>query len=665
MRNTLVFLFLVALAQGCGEPTTPTGSPGDAAAIDAAAIDAAAIDAALDAPRDVPASDGAIDAPPTDAGAPDTPPADAPPARCPDGTACDGLLDDAGLCGARCVPAEYALRCHGETRAGVCLGAPPITTSTYERDGWERAPVTIPAEAVIGEAQAVVFSLRNTGATARPLAWRVTPLAGWVIESEDPPSGSTHDVPPGASVQVTARMRPTAGSALDPGRQVAATVGIDGVDARGGWPIFIPARYPDGEGVRCGDRWFPEYIAGTSGNYGEARCCDGVFYPAAQCCVSSDCVGGGACADGRCLRGLTSVAFSATPLAGPQRVLVVLVDSPHAPAADPCADRTAELREELGLDDIEQWYARVAVSRIGRPAVSWRWTVLAGLRGATIGLPTGSVTPEALHQQTEAWLRARGCLRGFDADHDRIVVYAPSVDLGPYGGMVFRTHRVAQRSLGPALTAHELAHTFGATDRYLDLGGSTQWAGTLMANAATLSDAARDDVLWAEVGLGDADRDGVIDVHQAALAPDALSIATLRVSAYAESRSLVYSLSFDVRERGRSLRNIPQQVTLSLPGTDLRIPLDRWDALGGGNDGTWIGYLFAPRDLPMSVIDDALRDGRLRVRVEATLYSTRADFSRASLSLDETRDVTLTPRGAALLAPPRPADPPVHGGRAR
>ncbi len=661
MKTALTTLVLATIIHGCGDSTSPPPTARPDAGGDTG--DPVPTDVPVDnAPVDVPP---VIDVPP----APDVPPVtDVPPAtdvpatRCAVGTACDGLLDAAGLCHAPCVAATYALSCHGEVRAGVCFAAPPITTGTYDRDGWERSAITLPTDAAIGASQTVVFSIRNTSSESRPLAWRVSPLNGWVIESEEPASQSTHTVAPGASVQVTVHMHAVTGSALDPGRQAAATVGIDGLDTRGGWPLFIPVRYPDNEGVHCGERWFPEFMAGSSGNYGEARCCGGVFYPAAQCCVSSDCAGGGVCSDGRCLRGLTSVAFSATPLAGPQRVLLVLVDDTHEPGADPCADRSAELRAELGLDEIEHWYSRISTARIGRPAVSWRWTVLAGLRSATIGLPSGSVAPDVLHRQTEAWLQARGCLRGFDQDHDRTLVYSPTVDLGPYGGMVFRTQRIAQNSLGASLLAHELGHTFGATDRYLDAGGTMQWAGTLMSNASTLNDDVRDDVFWAEVGLGDADSDGVIDVHQAALAPDSLAIGTLRVTAFPAVHTLSYSLSFDVGQGGRLLRNLPQVVTISVPGTTFRVPLDRWDALGGGNNGAWSGYLVAPRDIPMDVFDAAIRDNRLRMRVEAGLYSTRADFSRATLSLDETRDVTLTPRTAGLLPPTRRVVTPPRDG---
>ncbi len=208
MKKTLTTLFLAAIVDGCGDPTAP---PSDAGA-----------DTGGDVSADVP-----VDAPPVDAPPVDAPPVDdaGAPARCAAGTAC---------------AAEYALRCRGEVRAGVCYAAPPLATSTYERDGWVRSAVTLPTDARIDASQTVVFSLRNATTAARPLAWRVNPLGGWVIESEDPPSGSTREVPAGASVQVTVRMHPTVANALDPSRQVAATVGIDGVESRGGWPLFIP-----------------------------------------------------------------------------------------------------------------------------------------------------------------------------------------------------------------------------------------------------------------------------------------------------------------------------------------------------------------------------------------------------------------------------------------
>lgn len=665
MKLRLSALCLASLLAACGG-ATPSTPAADASSTDAATPDVPAPDVSTPDVDvvDAPSLDAAADGPSADVPAADLPPAaDAPPptpTRCAEGEACDGFPDDAGLCPSRCVAVSEGLRCAGTTRAGLCFDFPPIETRASTDGGWAREPVSIPSEVTVGETRDLVFDVRNVSDVARPLRFELQTNPWWTVVSMDPASGEVGSVAPGEAARVTLRVRFTEPTALDAVKWTGAWVRIPEVEGRGGWPLIVPARYPEGEGARCGDRWFPEYRAGETGNYGEAACCAGVFFPGASCCASSDCPGEGRCVDGRCMSAATSVSWSATPLAGPQRVLVVLVDDDRAPSADPCTDRSAALREELGLADLERWYADVGRARVGRPVASWRWTVLAGLRSADLGLPDGAVTQEALHDTVETYLRERGCLTGFDDDYDRTVVVSPRVDLGPYAGRVFRTQRVAMNRWAAPLAAHELGHTFGATDRYVTIGGELQWASTLMARAAdSLRPGVRDDVFWAEVGLGDNDRDGVIDLRQTAVTPDHLGVGGLAVSAFPDRRTLLVHLDLDVRQGGRALRAYPQRVALSLVGTDARVSFNRWEVISYG--GVWEAYLFAPRDIPDDVYDGVVRDGRATVRVEAATRFTRDDFSRGGLSLDETREVTLTPRARALSAP-RPRAPAAHDG---
>ncbi len=649
-------LALASLLSACGGATPSTPSP------DASVTDVATPDVDDAPPVDAPAVDvPVIDVPVIDVPAVDVPVVDVPaPSRCAEGEACDGFTDDAGLCPTRCVTVRDGLRCAGATRAGLCHGEAPVETRARTEGPWAREPVSIPSEVTAGETRELVFDVRNVSEVARPLRFEVETTPWWTLASTEPPSGEVSSVAPGEAVRVTLRVRFTEPTILDVARWVGAWVRLPEVEGRGGWPLIVPVRYPEGEGARCGERWFPEFRAGESGNYGEAACCDGVFYPGATCCVASDCPGEGRCADGRCVSASTGVSWSATPLAGPQRVLVAFVDDDRAPSEDPCADRSAALRDELRLDDIERWYSDAARARVGRATTAWRWTVLAGLRSADLGLPDGRFTQEDLHDRAEAYLRERGCLTGFDDDYDRTVVVAPRVDLGPYAGRVFRTQRVAQNHWSAPLAAHELGHTFGATDRYVTLGGDLQWAGTLMTRYVdALRPEVRDDVLWAEVGLGDNDRDGVIDLHQTAVAPDHLGVGALTASVFPDRRTLLIRLDLDVRQGGRSRRAFPQRAAISLVGTGARVSFHRWEVISYG--GVWEAYLFAPRDIPDAVYDAIVRDGRATVRVEAALRSTRDDFSRAALTLDETREVTLSPRAMALSAP-RPRAPAPHDG---
>jgi len=539
-----------------------------------------------------------------------------------------------------------------------------LTTEPYDRGGWRRSAVTVPEEVTVGQEVDAVVAFTNTAGSPQALRVEAEALHGWTLLQQMPAATVSAMVAPGESVQYTLRLRAGAPTLLDADQRAAARMSVGGLDGRGGWPVMIRVRYPqEAEGVvACGERWFPVARRGSDtvrgSGYLESACCGGVFYPAAQCCDSSACTGGARCLDGRCVVPFPGAPWALTPLTGPQRVLVVLVDGPPVSATEPCRDHSAALRETLDLDGIESWFRAVSEARVGRPTARWQWTVLAGLRSADLGLPSGSVAPEALHAAAESWLRARGCLQGFHADYDRTVVYHPQVDLGPYAGQVLRSGFIAQRDLGSALTAHELAHTFGATDRYLDLGGSFQWAGALMAGVQGRVDASYTDaVLWGEVGLGDGDGDGVVDVR-AAGQPDRLVAEHTDVTAFPHSNGLRVRVRLGLRQGDRRVVGLPQEATLSVPGTTARWEYVRWD-VAARDDLLSEHYLFAPNDIPQSVFEEVVRTGSLALRVEARAHFTRDDFSRASVSLDATVQAPLVTQRGALEAPQRPR---VQGG---
>lgn len=644
---------LALLLGGCAsEPVARDAQPPDdraAEAADTAAADVADDDGAPDA-----AADAGVDAAP---GVPQ-------PRRCAADAACDGRLDDAGLCRGACVSREEGLTCVGTTRWGLCHAAPPLTTETYVRGGWRRAIVRAPEEAETGEDIEAVFTLTNTGDSPSPLAARVEALHGWTLLAQSPGADATQAVDPGGSVTYTVRLRAGAPTVLDRGQWAAARVAIAGLDDRGGWPVMIRVRYPAAaDTVACGTRHFPARLDSPTlgAGYTQAVCCGGVFYPGAECCDATACGDGMRCLDGRCARTFPGVPWASSPLVGPQRVLVVLVDGPPVAPADACADRSDALRTALDLEGIADWFASVSRARLGRVTTTWRWTVLAGLRSADLGL-SGAYTPEALHDAAEAFLRARGCLEGFDADFDRTLVYAPGVDLGPHSGRVIRVGRIAQRALDSALTAHELGHTFGASDRYLDLGGAFQWSNALMGSVSgALSTAYTDAVLRGEVGLGDGDGDGVLDLHAVSVRPDRVLAESVEVAAFARSSALRVRVRFALEEAGRRLGGLPQEATISVPGTDVRWRMTRWE-VAGRSDTTWEHYLFAERDLSRTRFEEALREGALPLRIEAQAWSTRDDFARTRVALDETVRVPLTAMGAALVAPPRPTEAPNRHG---
>lgn len=84
----------------------------------------------------------------------------------------------------------------------------------------------------------------------------------------------------------------------------------------------------------------------------------------------------------------------------------------------------------------------------------------------------------------------------------------------------------------PAISTHELAHTFGATDRYFDAGGQLQYGNALMSTVTRPLRQLEDAVFWGEAGLGDLDRDGELDALGFSRAPESLEHQQLVVKAY-------------------------------------------------------------------------------------------------------------------------------------
>jgi hypothetical protein len=631
-------LVLVVSAAGCGSGGGPSGADADAAG---EAADASAPETGSDggdAPVEEAAADGAVERVPV---------------ACDPGTACNERLDGRQLCPGACVLLASGLSCPGEVRSGLCFGRPPAAFPDEVSGGGFTLKVRArPPEARVGDALTIAFDVINT--TAQPAEARVGIKPGVAASLDD--TGDFDPAQPlalaaGATRTITTHLHADSATILDAGNWPALDVTIAGtpLDPRG-LRVAVPFTFASGPRA-CAGRAYPDFVTTPGQNYGDARCCGGVFYPGAQCCTSADCAGGSAgpvCADGICVASSPHINYSGSPLAGPQRVLIVLVDepepkppAPRAAVVDVCADHAAERSEALGLPLIGQWFAGVARRRVGRALTDFRFTVLAGLR--TEDFAPADNQPPTYGAALEAYLVARGCTAGWGADFDRVVVMSPRIETGSHQGLVYATDRVAVQSWSASIATHELAHTFGATDRYWDAGGQLQYGGALMSTVDREPAELADTVFWAEAGLGDVDHDGVIDALAFSRAPERLELLEAQVDANTNNRSLIVRVGVGAREGDTALVVVPREVRVELAaGVSAVLTIDghRPGPTPGERD-RYVTSLRAGREVPDAAFDALVAAGKVNLRVRVDHRYTDAAFQRRAVTLDETRELDL------------------------
>jgi hypothetical protein len=647
-------LVLVVSVAGCGSTGGSSGADADAAgdAADASAPetdgDGSTVDeSSTETGSDGAPGDGAVEHEPT---------------LCAAGTACNQRLDGQHLCPGACVALASGLSCGGEVRSGLCFGRAPVTVpGEVSGGGFTLRVRSKPAEVRAGESFAIAFDVTNTAAAAAEARVGIKPGASASLTDTgdfDPAQPVT--LAAGATRTITTHLQAETATILDAGNWSALDVIVAGtpLDPRG-LRVAVPFTFAQGTRT-CGTRVYPDFVTTEGQNYGSARCCGGVFYPGAQCCTNADCAGGATCADGVCVEAAPHIPFSGSPLAGPQRVLIVLADEPEpkppapraAAAGDLCADVAAQRADVLGLPLIGKWFADVARRRAGRALTDFRYTVLAGIK--TEDFAPASNQPPTYGAALEAFLVARGCTAGWGADFDRVLIMSPRIETGAHQGLVYAADRVAVKAWSASIATHELAHTFGATDRYWDAGGQLQYGGALMSTVDRDPDELLDAVFWAEAGLGDVDHDGVIDALAFSTAPEHLELTELVAEANKNNRSLSIRLRVGAREGGAPLAVVPREMNVELAGTGVSTVLTidgHRPGLGPDERDRYATSLRANRDLPDAAFDAVVAAKNVSLRVRIDHHFTDAQFVRRAVSLDETREVTVAVTGNGNTGP--------------
>jgi len=631
---------------GCGDDEGAPADVGEADASDGADTSAGdtaetspeTVDDTLEPPPDAPfeevdggdaadAADGDHDGETGDAG--DAGDADSGPTLCDDFFACDAPLDADGRCPGTCRPTDDTLRCAGTVVHAVCHTLAPIDAPTEPADfgDFTVTPVRWPEDAILGERYALEVRVDNDTAAplSIPLRWKIP--GTWLIEEPSWEGLESIELAPNGSLSLTAQITALHPTVLSTGSDMIVTF----VFGERAYEPRAAVHFPDTEPIACGGEHFPQTWCPSEDCYQSrqfyvsARCCDEVFFPGATCCDDTDCLGG-ACVDGRCVFSAPSLGSANNAPIGHQRIRLVLVDS-HPQFTDPCADHYEDVQGEIDLQTVEAWYDDLAVRRLGRDAVDFRWIVTGGV--ATSDFLTGPAWWDNYGRELDAWLEQRGCPI-FDA-YDKVIVSASTVDLMGFGGVYYdRGHIAVFSPYSPYLLAHELAHSFGASDLYLDLGGTFLYPLDLMGNRLSAPPLPGDKVAWAEMGFGDVDRNGVLDAVELAAFPEALDVAGLTATITPKD-TLELRWEF-VAVEGDAERRVV------VPTYRVRVPLVDAD-FEQTYAGRWKTITFDHTQLDLAALEAA---GVIEVGLGASYRFTDRDWQPRVLAFDRTYQVPVT-----------------------
>ncbi len=561
--------------------------------------------------------------------------------------ACNARLRSDGTCPGECVALDHHTSCAGTVEGGLCYGdgaPPPRVARSRLPPNLEAVVIGLPDDARVGDELVLTVRFENTGTRALSIPMATTAGETFTLLETDAPAALSLD--PGATRTVTSRVRAERFNASAPTFWTALRFDFGGGERAG---LFLRVPTYENGGRLCGEHFFPASSVGFGdADYVTYACCDDVFFPGSECCDDRQC-GDAACVDGTCVRRLAVTRYGASPLGAPVHVLLVMADRPDLPSDDPCADRSAELAAELRLDAVADWFRDRVTARTGLPAPPWRFTVLTGFDSDAIGADVTNMQSYAATM--EAHLADLGCVDSFHADFDRVAFHTPRFTTD-HGGLAFDVDRVGLRAYSASLFAHELGHSFGATDLYLDARGGHLNDGALMSSSGGPDPSVfRDDVLRAETGLDDLDHDGVIDMVGYSHAPESLALFALEVTNVgAGAIELVFRVTGV--ESGVHYPIVPRAVSVALPDEGVQVPVDLVQARSFDDDGTLLRVRIIGLD-PVAVATGETVQVRIQGRAD---YST-ADFERVHRTLDVTVPVAIESAFGASVVDPTPGPP--------
>ncbi|MBI5535848.1 MAG: hypothetical protein HY898_24225 [Deltaproteobacteria bacterium] len=618
---TVAALAVAALAFcGCGgadEGLSPVtvpqdameAAPSDAPEPEAAAMDAGAepTDAAIEALHDA-AQEGS------------------PAAACAPDQACNALLTTDGLCPGDCIPQVHGIACKGTVSRGLCRAIAPAepVNEVISVHGVSIVPGPLPPLILVGDSVPISITLTNTTSAAVTLSFNAVATATWEMSNESFAGMTELTLQPAESLSLTATMKAIDGSIFQ-GSYVMLSAWFDGVS----YTLSAVSGYPSDNAIACGGQSFPSVHApcptcSPYQQYGIGRCCNDVFYPSSDCCSDADCPSG-VCTDGRCIGEVPGFPYANTLAQGNHKALLVLSGFPEYESYAPCVNHATALQSALGLEAVETFYRALGHARAKKSSFAVQWTILAGLHDQEL-VAAGDHSFPAFYGGLESWIAKSGCSVELEA-FDKIVIASPQLDLGGFAGQAFDRGRIGLTFVSePFLLVHELAHTFGGDDLYTSMGGSFQYAWELMANNFGQLGPAGDGVMWGQLGFGDVDRNGVIDLFEFAQTPEGLDV-TKCTARLTQKSTLEVAVELAAIEGGVAKKATILPVTVSLPQVAVQKELANGSVL-----------VFDETEVDLAKLGQM---SILQVRVMGSFAFTDASFERVKLILDETLEVPI------------------------
>ncbi len=546
--------------------------------------------------------------------------------KCAAGQACNMPLEDDGTCPGQCIDQHYGLRCPGQVVDSLCL---PKDVEVEHGDTDKHIGalyvkvVKQPDISVIGDVKDLQIDITNTSDAPVKTAFGFKNPGTWQILDSNFGGLTSITLGPHEKKSLTARIKAVTSNVLDPMKAVFSFIIGNGV-----FEPYAVVGLPPGQGIECGGVNFPSRIQGSGPKdyfrYRHAVCCDGVFFPGAYCCTNQDC-DGVACIDGHCIDSVPLMPNANVLARGDIRVLMVIADNPDTDGFNPCID-SSDVLTRIPFDQVKNFYKGMLRKETGLEDVNFQLRVAAGVDSSMF--VDGHPKPMDYFDAFKPWF-ARQCGVSTD-DFDKKIVVSGIIDLQGYAGMALKDGWVAVHSYERAsLLAHELGHTFGATDLYINMGGRFQYARALMGNYPVQDltpSAALLMVMRGELGMTDADLDGVIDIVEFAKFPDKLDIkvkATLvKGKGTLEITPMVAAIENDVQKR------------VALHTVNIDIP-------DLGIVGKIISNITTAFPLTSAQVTSLQKEGRINMAVNAQYSFTNKDFKRKTLKFAQNITVLL------------------------
>ncbi len=487
---------------------------------------------------------------------------------CDKNEACNNLLTEESFCEGSCIYQEHSCSCNGKPFNNLCYLFEIPTKPEYKDliDDIRIVAPEIPEYVYEGVRFEIELTLTNTASENRTLNYGYTNPENWEIEAFNfEPSGTLYFEP-----KETKRLRFDA-IAIHPDIFIPYYTPIITFSFNdSNYELYSKILFSEKEGyLKCGTKYFPssyctyQDCSGYS-NYNSAVCCNEIFYPGATCCTDEDCIDG-VCIDGKCTFRVPGIFLANTTLIQNNRILIILSDFDEFEERDLCKNKYDTLRDALQIDVIENFYKKIILNRTDREdIIHFKWEVLSGFKSERF-INNNQYDFQSFKDALNNYINTElGCNIDFE-EYDKLIIISPKIDLMGFGGMAFGNGFIGQILYSNGyLTAHELAHSFGATDLYLDLGGTFQYSLSLMGNNLGGYGFPEDKVMWGEIGLSDINQNGIIDLFEFARYPEKIIIENLKANlTYKDS----IEISFEpyLLENNQLKRGIFNSYTIELP----------------------------------------------------------------------------------------------------